>query len=98
LIRAAPLAVVSPATTWELALKVSLGKLRMPEDFLQVVEAEGFIYLPVAPEHAWATRDLPWHHRDPFDRLLVAQARVEGLKLLTADTRLRAYGPWVLVV
>ena len=71
LIRAAPLAFVSAATTWELALKVSLGKLRMPEDFLQVVEAEGFIYLPVAPEHAWATRDLPWRHRDRFDCFLV---------------------------
>jgi len=91
-------AYVSAATTWELALKASLGKLRMPEGFVETVEAEGFLHLPVQPGHAMAVGSLPWHHRDPFDRLLVAQARVEGLRLITADRRLAKYGRFVVVV
>ncbi|HEU4742230.1 MAG TPA: type II toxin-antitoxin system VapC family toxin [Meiothermus sp.] len=87
---------VSAATTWELAVKASLGKLRMPEGFLEVVEAQGFIHLPIRPEHAMAVQSLPWHHRDPFDRILLAQALVEGLGLVSADKELEAYEPVVI--
>lgn len=97
LIERADEAYVSVATTWELALKASLGKLRMPEGFVRVVEEEGFLHLPVTPVHTMAVKELPWHHRDPFDRLLVAQAKVEGLRLLTADYRLASYGRFVIL-
>ncbi len=97
-IERAEVAFVSAATTWELALKTSLGKLRMPEGFVEVVEAEGFAHLPVLPAHAIAVKDLPWHHRDPFDRLLLAQAKVEGLRLVSADRALAPYGELVLQV
>ena len=98
LIERADEAYVSAATTWELALKASLGKLEMPEGFVETVEEEGFLHLPVTPVHAMAVEALPWHHRDPFDRLLVAQARAEGLRLLTAERLLARYGDHVVVV
>jgi PIN domain nuclease of toxin-antitoxin system len=87
---------VSAATTWELAVKASLGKLRMPEGFLEVVEAQGFSHLPITPVHAMAVQNLPWHHRDPFDRILLAQAIVEGLRLLSVDEALTSYGTFVI--
>ena len=89
---------VSAATTWELALKASLEKLRTPEGFVETVEEEGFRHLPITPLHAMAVKALPWHHRDPFDRLLVAQARMEGLRLVTAKRRLARYGRWIVLV
>lgn len=98
LIQKADRVFVSAATTWELAVKASLGKLRMPEGLLEVVEEEGFTHLPITPEHAMAVLSLPWHHRDPFDRMLVAQAMVEGLRLVSADERLLPYGRFVIPV
>jgi PIN domain nuclease of toxin-antitoxin system len=89
---------VSAATTWELAVKASLGKLRMPEGFLEVVEAQGFTHLPITPLHALAVQSLPWHHRDPFDRILLAQATVEGLGLMSVDEALTTYGGFVIRV
>lgn len=89
---------VSAATTWELAVKASLGKLRMPEGFLEVVEAQGFTHLPITPLHALAVQSLPWHHRDPFDRILLAQALVEGLGLVSVDDALASYGKFVIGV
>ena len=84
-IKRANVVFVSAATTWELAVMASLGMLRMPVGFLEVVEAQGFSHLPITPAHAMAVRGLPWHHRDPFDRILLAQAIVEGLRLGSAD-------------
>ncbi|WP_038055083.1 type II toxin-antitoxin system VapC family toxin [Thermus amyloliquefaciens] len=98
LIQKADRVFVSAATTWELAVKASLGKLRMPEGLLEVVEEEGFTHLPITPEHAMAVLSLPWHHRDPFDRMLVAQAMVEGLRLVSADEGLLPYGRFVILV
>jgi len=89
---------VSAATTWKLAVKASLGKIRMPEGFLEVVEAQGFLHLPISSERAMAVQSLPWHHRDPFDCILLAQAGVEGLKLLSADAVLAPYGRLVIKV
>ncbi len=83
--------LVSTASLWEMAIKASLGKLTVPDDLPAAIGAEGFTWLQVRREHAWEVRLLPLHHRDPFDRLLVAQARVEGTPLLSGDQRLGAY-------
>lgn len=86
----------SVASIWELAIKTSLGKLKMAAPlggaFRGRLEATGFAVLPVEYSHAAAVQALPWHHRDPFDRLLVAQATVEQLALVSHDTQLDAYG------
>jgi PIN domain nuclease of toxin-antitoxin system len=84
--------LVSAASAWEIAVKASLGKLDAPDDIADVIVAEGFAWLPVEAAHAWRVRDLPTHHRDPFDRLLVAQALTEGLPVVTADARFADYG------
>jgi PIN domain nuclease of toxin-antitoxin system len=83
--------LVSVASLWEIAIKAALGKLEAPEDLPRRVEELGFEPLPIDVEHAWAVRRLPYHHRDPFDRLLIAQAQVEGLSVLTADPAFGAY-------
>jgi PIN domain nuclease of toxin-antitoxin system len=88
--------VVSVVSLWEAAIKEATGKLVLLEDLGDVAAARGFDILPVSAEHAHAIRDLPLHHRDPFDRVLVAQARHEGLTLVTADRRLEAYSVAVL--
>lgn len=83
---------VSAVSLWEIAIKVGLGKLRAPQELPLRVEELGFQLLPVMPEHAWRVRDLPLHHRDPFDRLLIAQAQVERLPIVTADPKFAQYG------
>jgi len=83
--------IVSAATAWEVALKQALGKLRMQDDFERAVEEQGFDLLPVSFAHAAELRQLPSIHRDPFDRMLVAQARVEQLHLLTVDAQILKY-------
>jgi PIN domain nuclease of toxin-antitoxin system len=88
--------VVSVVSLWEAAIKEATGKLVLREDLGGAAVERGFDVLPVWPEHARAIRDLPLHHRDPFDRMLVAQARHEGLTLVTADRRLEAYSVAVL--
>ncbi len=88
--------LVSTASLWELAIKSALGKLTVPEDLPARVEEMGFEWLPVAAEHAWAVRELPTNHGDPFDRLLIAQARLERLPLVTADSQFADYGVEVI--
>lgn len=83
---------LSAASVWELSIKQSIGKLRVDVDLRSHAIEQGFIELPVTGAHATAIRDLPFHHNDPFDRMLVAQATVEGLTLVTADGALAAYG------
>ncbi|MEK6608398.1 MAG: type II toxin-antitoxin system VapC family toxin [Myxococcota bacterium] len=87
---------LSAASVWEMAIKTSLGRLALGVDLDHLVRKEaparGIAHLPVEPEHALAVAALPFHHRDPFDRLLVAQARLEGLRLLSADAALDKYG------
>ena len=82
----------SVASVWEIAIKRALGKLEAPDDLPDHIAAQGFGWLPVAAEHAWRVRDLPPHHRDPFDRLLVAQALSERMAIVSADARFGAYG------
>lgn len=89
---------VSAVTFWEIYLKQSLGKLKLPPDFEPRLEAESFENLPLTAAHARAVARLPWHHRDPFDRMLIAQALAAELKLLTADPSSAAYGDMVLLV
>lgn len=83
---------VSAVSLWEIWLKQSLGKLRLPSDFAERLSAESFESLPLTGDQARRVASLPWHHRDPFDRMLIAQAQVEKLALLTSDEALTAYG------
>jgi PIN domain nuclease of toxin-antitoxin system len=83
---------VSAVTVWEIAVKRSLGKLTIEDRWARTLTRLGFDALPVTSIHAEAVEHLPWHHRDPFDRLLVAQAMTERLELVSADPRLVAYG------
>jgi PIN domain nuclease of toxin-antitoxin system len=85
---------VSTASVWELVIKVAQRKLVLGRDLDELesgLETAGFKLLPVHIRHAVAVGSLPHHHRDPFDRLLIAQCHVETLRLLTADTQLSSY-------
>ena len=83
--------VVSVGTLWELSIKVTVGKLTLPARFFESLPALGFETLQISAEHLVEYRRLPMHHRDPFDRLLVAQARVERIDLVTCDPEIRHY-------
>ena len=87
---------VSVASAWEMNIKSALGKLRIPDDLPQVLDANEFEVLDVTLSHAMGLRDLPAVHRDPFDRLLIAQARIEGLTIVTRDPRIGQYDVPVL--
>lgn len=84
--------LLSAAVVWEVSIKRSLGKLEAPDGFAEVLLEGGATPLPIDLPHASMAGDLPWHHRDPFDRLLVAQAIVEGAILVSADDALSRYG------
>ena len=90
---------VSAASIWEISIKSALGKLEAdPNEVLAGVEPAGFNHLPIVGGHAAKVADLPPIHKDPFDRLLVGQARCEPMILLTDDELLRGYGDFVEVV
>ena len=82
---------ISAAVIWEITIKQSLGKLKIPDEFETVLEHQGFEYLDINASHAYATGRLPFFYRDPFDRMLVAQAKVESLTLVTKDAELEKY-------
>ncbi len=82
---------LSAASVWEIAIKRSLGKVTLPDGWTAALQGLGFDPMPVTAVHTTAVERLPWHHRDPFDRLLVAQASVERCALVTADRRLAEY-------
>jgi PIN domain nuclease of toxin-antitoxin system len=84
--------LLSAAVVWEVAIKRSLGKLDAPDGFAAKLLEGGAVPLAITIDHARAVRLLPWHHRDPFDRLLVAQATIENAVLVSNDERLRPYG------
>ena len=84
-------AFASAVTPWELGIKRALWKLTMPDGLVEQLASEGFVPLPITAEHAELAPALPPHHRDPFDRMLVAQAQLESLVLVTADTALADY-------
>jgi PIN domain nuclease of toxin-antitoxin system len=88
--------LISPASYWEIAIKISIGKWKLNrtyEEFVDVgLNTYGFQLLPILPAHTSRLIGLPFKHRDPFDRLLVAQALVEGLSIVSNDSALDAYG------
>ena len=85
------LIMASSASLWECAIKASIGKLELPEDFFESVPEAGYEVLPIGIPHLNAYRTLPMHHRDPFDRMLVAQARAEALTLISRDPEIAKY-------
>lgn len=87
---------VSAASAWEAAIKVALGKLRIPGSLEAAVDESEFTKLPISFRHAEEVAGLQNHHSDPFDRMLIAQAQVEGLTLLTRDRQFEPYGIPVL--
>ena len=89
---------VSAASVWEIAIKASIGKLELPQRaaLVGIVTDAGFTALSVTAAHAAGVLGLPFHHADPFDRLLIAQATVESLTIATADPEFAAYGVSVL--
>lgn len=84
--------LISAVVIWEVAIKRQIGKLDAPTDLLEQLERSGVDLLPITARHADRVGTLPMHHRDPFDRLLVAQADADGLALVTADGGLSDYG------
>ncbi len=92
---------ISAATVWEIAIKHSLGRGDMPvssQDALRYFRDSGYGFLPVEPEHATAVEDLPAHHADPFDRILVAQALVEPMRLITHDAIVARYSNTIIKI
>ncbi len=88
---------VSAASLWEIAIKCGDGKLQVPDDLERALFAAGFQALDIRFPHVRRLRSLPMHHRDPFDRILVAQAQQEDLHLVTRDGRLPQYGIPVVI-
>jgi PIN domain nuclease of toxin-antitoxin system len=84
--------LLSAAVVWEVAIKRSLGQLVVPPEYLSLLLGAGVQPLAFSVDHAAAVEDLPMHHRDPFDRMLVAQASIEGAALVSRDEALRPYG------
>ena len=97
-IKTSPKVFLSAVTAWELNIKQSIGSLRLARPVSDLLRVRAFTELPVTIRHGEAVRNLPFHHRDPFDRLLVAQAQVEGLILVTADRMLTRYGVPICLV
>jgi PIN domain nuclease of toxin-antitoxin system len=88
---------VSAASIWEIAIKAGLGKIEAdPQRMAQAIEESGFSELPVTAQHAAGVALLPEHHKDPFDRLLIAQALAEPLRLLSSDSQLVPYSDLVI--
>lgn len=89
---------VSAASIWEISIKTALGKLvANPSEVLEAIEPAGFSMLSITGQHAAKVAELPALHKDPFDRMLVAQASVEPMILLTNDDALAAYGSFVML-
>lgn len=90
---------VSAASIWEIAIKTKLGKIEGdPSEFVDAIESSGFNELKISGRHAAQVNQLPLYHRDPFDRLLIGQALVELMQLLTTDGLLRRYSKLVVTV
>ncbi len=90
---------VSIACLWEMAVKISIGKLTLAKPFADVIKqiaVEDFEVLPISPEHTLQVSTLPFHHRDPFDRIIIAQSQIENLTIITDDDDFKSYGVKVL--
>lgn len=93
----ANLVLVSAATAWEISIKKALGKLAAPDDLEYQMDVGGFAPLPISIAHAVTAGQLPRHHEDPFDRMLIAQAFAEELTIVTRDKRFEDYGAALLL-
>lgn len=82
---------ISCVSTWEIVIKQSLGKLKVPKEIFEVIEKENFFELPISIEHPECLSTLPDYHKDPFDRLLISQAVVEKAKIITNDKMIIKY-------
>lgn len=82
---------ISIISLWKIAIKANLGKLPLPENFFETIGTSDYILLPLAVEHIQTLRSLPFHHRDPFDRMILAQAQYENLTLVSKDRNFFAY-------
>lgn len=89
---------VSVVSAWEIEIKAAKGKLRAPAGLEDALVAQGFESLPVAMLHAYSVESLPRYHRDPFDRMIVAQAHLEGMTIVTSDSEIRRYPVSVLSI
>ncbi len=89
---------VSAITGWEIAVKQAKGRLVAPDNLSMLIEQKGFTHLPLTFQHAEQAGRLPLHHRDPFDRFLIAQAQAEGLILVTRDGLIRRYDVAIMKV
>lgn len=90
---------VSSASIWESVIKIKLGKLDVSlDELVMAITSSGFIQLPITAEHAAAVGNLPDYHKDPFDRILIAQAITEPLTFLTADESLRDYSDLIILI
>ena len=92
------LIILSAAVIWEIRIKQALGKLKITPDFYDVVKEQGFERLSITFEHAYAVGELPNHHRDPFDRILIAQAMLEHLTIVTHDAVFKKYPVSILKI
>ncbi|CAN5389474.1 type II toxin-antitoxin system VapC family toxin [soil metagenome] len=82
---------LSSASFWEMAIKKTLGRLTLPHNLIETVALEGFKILPILPEEGLGVADLPLLHADPFDRLLIIQAKLHDLVLITQDEKIQQY-------
>jgi len=85
------LIIIGAAVVWEIRIKQALGKLKIAPNFYDVIKQQGFEMLSITSDHAYAVGNLPKHHRDPFDRILIAQAKLEGLTVVTHDAVFKKY-------
>ena len=83
---------VSAASVWEISIKQAIGKLEIDADLLEAIDDEAFVELPITMAHGLAAGQLPRHHQDPFDRMLIAQAQCERMSVVTRDDRFAVYG------
>jgi len=83
--------ILSAAVIWEIRIKQGIGKLEIAPNFYKVIKQQGFEMLSITPDHAYAVGNLPNHHRDPFDRILIAQALLEGFTIVTHDAIFNRY-------
>lgn len=98
-IEMADVVFISAASIWEAGIKIKQGRLQANiDDLYEGIASSGFVELPISAKHSVVAANLPEHHRDPFDRMLIAQAMSEPLKLLTADILLQRYSELVEVI
>jgi PIN domain nuclease of toxin-antitoxin system len=90
------LVLLSAVVVLEISIKRSLGKLKVPDDYMDLLLGAGAQALPLSIDHASSVERLPWHHRDPFDRMLIAQAGIEAAGVVTRDARFAEYGVAVI--